>query len=154
MMKSWFVVVAAISLAVANPCPSPARAATPTGNLQQQIRGVLDDQVTAWNRGDLEGFMKGYWRSPKLSFFSGANRLAGWQETLNRYQQRYKSEGREMGQLEFSDIEIEMLGTASAFVRGKWHLKMGSGEAGGLFTLVFRRFSQGWKIVHDHTSAA
>ena len=154
MFRSWFLIAAAVSLTVTNPSLSAARGASPAGSTEHQIRGVLDAQVAAWNRGDLEGFMTGYWRSPKLSFYSGANKLAGWQETLDRYRQRYKGDGREMGQLEFSDIEVDALGSNSAFVRGRWHLKMGSGEAGGLFTLIFRRFSQGWKIVHDHTSAA
>src|SRR5262245_29558002 len=122
--------------------------------LQKQIRDVLDAQVAGWNRGDLEVFMHGYWRSPRLSFFSGANKLAGWEQTLDRYRQRYQSEGREMGTLEFSNIEVEFLGPRSAFVTGKWQLKMKSGEASGLFTLVFKRFAQGWKIVHDHTSAS
>jgi beta-aspartyl-peptidase (threonine type) len=59
-----------------------------------------------------------------------------------------------MGHLDFSDLEVETLGPDSAFVRGHWNLKMASGEQGGLFTLVFRKFSDGWKIIHDHTSAS
>ncbi|MEW6209073.1 MAG: nuclear transport factor 2 family protein [Acidobacteriota bacterium] len=64
-----------------------------------------------------------------------------------------QSEGREMGSLTFSDLQIEMLGPGGAFVRGRWHLRMSAGEAGGLFTLIFRRFSDGWKIIHDHTGS-
>lgn len=120
----------------------------------REIRTVLDDQVKAWNRKDLEGFMQGYWRSPDLSFYSGATKLAGWDATISRYRQRFQSEGREMGHLEFADLEIETLGATSAFVRGRWHLTMSAGEAGGLFTLIFRRFNDGWKIVHDHTSSS
>jgi beta-aspartyl-peptidase (threonine type) len=153
MLRRWIVVAAIASQAGIVTGFSAEGRDHPTGRPQQQIAGVLDAQVTAWNNGDLEGFMKGYWRSAKLSFFSGANRLSGWQETLDRYRQRYKSEGREMGQLEFSNLEIEMMGSRSAYVRGKWRLKMGTGEASGLFTLVFKRFSQGWRIVHDHTCA-
>jgi beta-aspartyl-peptidase (threonine type) len=120
----------------------------------RQIRAVLDRQVAAWNRGDLEGFMDGYWRSPELTFYSGGTPLAGWQATIERYRRRYQSEGREMGHLTFSDLQIEMLGSKAAFVRGRWHLKMTTGEAGGLFTLIFRRLDNGWKIVHDHTSSS
>jgi ketosteroid isomerase-like protein len=117
-----------------------------------EIKAVLDRQVEAWNRGDLEGFMEGYWNSPDLSFYSGSTSVAGWKQTLDRYSQRYKSEGQEMGQLEFSDLKIEMLGPSGAFVRGRWKLKMSSGEPNGLYTLTFRKLDGGWKIVHDHTS--
>jgi beta-aspartyl-peptidase (threonine type) len=119
-----------------------------------QIRAVLDAQVEAWNRRDLEGFMKGYWNSPDLSFYSNATKTAGWKSTIDRYRLRYQSEGREMGTLTFSELQIEMLGPAAAFVRGHWNLKMNAGEAGGLFTLIFRKFPEGWKIIHDHTGAS
>jgi ketosteroid isomerase-like protein len=120
----------------------------------REIRAVLDRQVEAWNRRDLEAFMAGYWNSPSLSFYSGGTKTAGWKGALDRYRLTYQSEGREMGQLDFSDIQIEMLGPASAFVRGHWHLKMQSSEPGGLFTLIFRRFPEGWKIIHDHTGSS
>jgi len=116
------------------------------------IRAVLDRQVLAWNRGDLEDFMQGYWRSPNLTFFSGGTTVSGWEETLVRYRNRYQSAGNEMGKLEFLDIKIELLGPSAAFVRGRFHLKMSSGDAGGLFTLTLRKLANGWKIVHDHTS--
>ena len=116
------------------------------------IRAVLDRQVLAWNRGDLEDFMQGYWRSPNLTFFSGNTTVSGWEETLTRYRNRYQSAGNEMGKLEFLDIKIELLGPSAAFVRGRFHLKMSSGESGGLFTLTLRKLADGWKIVHDHTS--
>ncbi len=119
----------------------------------QEIRAVLDKQVTEWNKGNLEGFMAGYWNSQSLSFYSGSIKTAGWQPTIDRYRQRYQSEGREMGKLDFTELEIETLGANSAFVRGKWHLKMKDSEPGGLFTLIFRKFPTGWKIIHDHTSS-
>lgn len=119
------------------------------------VEQVLRAQQEAWNRHDLDGFMAGYWNSPELTFFSGANEKAGWQETMDRYRARYQSPGHEMGRLEFSELRIEMLGADAAFVRGAWHLTMPDGKTPhGLFTLVFRRFGDGWKIVHDHTSAA
>jgi ketosteroid isomerase-like protein len=118
------------------------------------ILAVLDAQVAAWNRHDLEGFMAGYRNSEKLSFYSGGIKTSGWNTTLERYRNRYQSEGREMGHLEFSDLEVEMLGPDTAFVRGHWNLKMTGSEPGGLFTLIFRKFADGWKIIHDHTSAS
>lgn len=130
----------------------PAYAQTDTRSAIQQ---VLERQQEAWNRHDLEGFMAGYWNSPELTFFSGAKVTSGWQATLERYRKSYQSEGREMGKLEFSDLRIEPLGADAAFVRGGWHLAMSDGKTPhGLFTLVFRKFPDGWKIVHDHTSAA
>jgi beta-aspartyl-peptidase (threonine type) len=96
--------------------------------------------------------MLGYWSSPDLSFFSGANKLQGWQATLERYRKRYQSEGQEMGQLSFVDVEIEQLGPDAAFVRGRFQLVRTKDRPTGLFTLVFRRFPEGWRIIHDHTS--
>ena len=121
---------------------------------KKEIRDVLDRQVEAWNRRDLEGFMRGYWRSPDLTFYSGGTTVSGWEETLARYRNRYQSAGNEMGRLEFLDLKIELLGPRAAFVRGRFHLKMSSTEPSGIFTLTFRKFAGGWKIIHDHTSTA
>ncbi len=118
------------------------------------IRQVLDAQAKAWNEGNLEEFMKSYWQSERLTFFSGARQLRGWEATLERYRKTYQADGREMGHLDFSDVSIEMLGPAGALVRGRYHLKFKDGrEATGIYTLALRRFSDGWKIIHDHTSA-
>ncbi len=118
------------------------------------VRRLLDSQVTAWNKGDLKGFMAGYWKSEKLTFFSGDKIEHGWQATYQRYQKRYQAEGREMGQLSFSDLDMEMLGEDTAWVRGRWKLVTSKEKPGGLFTLIFKKFPEGWRIVHDHTSAA
>jgi ketosteroid isomerase-like protein len=117
------------------------------------IRKVIEDQQTAWNRRDLEGFMAGYWNSPELTFFSGAHESKGWQAALDRYKKSYQSAGHEMGKLEFANLRIEMLGPEAAFVRGEFHLTMSDGKTPhGLFTLIFRKFPEGWKIVHDHSA--
>jgi ketosteroid isomerase-like protein len=119
------------------------------------VTQVLGSQVKAWNNHDLEAFMKGYWKSPDLTFFSGANERHGWQETMDRYKATYQGPGHEMGKLEFANMRVEALGPEAAFARGEWHLTMSDGKTPhGLFTLVFRKFPDGWKIVHDHTSAA
>jgi beta-aspartyl-peptidase (threonine type) len=124
-------------------------------NSEAVIEQVLRTQQDAWNHHDIDAFMAGYWNSPELTFFSGAKETSGWQATLDRYRATYASPGHEMGALEFSDLRIEMLGSEAAFVRGAWHLTMPDGKTPhGLFTLVFRKFPAGWKIVHDHTSAA
>jgi len=122
---------------------------------QSQVEHVLRVQQDAWNRHDLLAFMAGYWNSPELTFFSGATERRGWQATLDRYRASYDSPGHEMGRLEFSALRVEMLGPDAAFVRGAWQLTLSDRKTPhGLFTLVFRRFPEGWKIVHDHTSAA
>lgn len=118
----------------------------------REIRAVLDKQVEAWNQRNLEEFMVGYWKSPNLSFFSGGTKTSSWQDTIERYRKTYQGEGREMGRLDFSEIQIELLGKDAAFVRGKWHLKMSASDPGGLFTLIFRKMPEGWRIIHDHTS--
>ncbi len=122
---------------------------------KSEVEHLLRVQQEAWNRHDLEGFMAGYWNSPELTFFSEAKQKHGWQATIERYRAVYASPGREMGKLEFSSLRIEMLGPDAAFARGLWQLTMPDGKTPhGLFTLVFRKFPEGWKIVHDHTSAA
>jgi ketosteroid isomerase-like protein len=119
---------------------------------KRAITAVMEAQVAAWNRGDLEGYMAGYWQSPELSFYSGKSVTRGWQPTLDRYRSRYQSAGSEMGKLTFSDLEIELLGPDSAYVRGKWGLQLSKENIGGLYTLVFKKLPSGWRIVHDHTS--
>ena len=117
------------------------------------IRKVIQSQVEAWNRHDLEGFMAGYWNSQDLTFFSGATETEGWQPTLERYRKKYQSAGAEMGKLEFSDLQVEMLGPKAGFVRGKFLLTLSNGkQPQGLFTLIFREFPEGWRIIHDHSS--
>lgn len=116
------------------------------------IANLLADQVVAWNRGDLEGFMAGYWKSPELTFSSGKDRTKGWQATIERYRKSYQAEGKEMGKLTFSEIETEVLSPEAAYVRGRWQLETSKGKPGGLFTLIVKKMPEGWRIVHDHTS--
>jgi ketosteroid isomerase-like protein len=118
------------------------------------IRKVLDDQVVCWNKGDLKGFMDGYWNSKELSFYSGNKKTLGWQETLERYQKKYQGEGNEMGQLKFSELEIQLLGEKNAVVKGRWELTLSKDKEkpNGLFTLIVQKTDSGWKIIHDHTS--
>jgi len=118
------------------------------------IRAVLERQEADWNKGDLDAFLTGYWNSPRVVFQSGGDRYDGWEAMRARYRKRYKAEGKAMGHVAFSRIDIEPLGSAAALVRGAWRLSLPDGShPGGLFTLIFRQFPDGWKIVHDHTSA-
>lgn len=116
------------------------------------INAVLKAQQSAWNRGDVDAFLKGYWESPELTF-SGSNGVSrGYDGVLARYKKNYPDRAA-MGELNFSDLEFRFLGSDAALVLGKWHLKRDVGDIGGVFTLVWQKFPEGWKIIHDHTSA-
>ena len=117
------------------------------------IRAVLDAQRDAWNRGNIEGYMDGYNRSPNTEFVGGDNISRGWQTVLDRYKKNYNSREK-MGMLTFSDLEITMLSKDAALVVGRWRLKRANDEPHGIFTLLFRKTKTGWKIVHDHSSSA
>jgi beta-aspartyl-peptidase (threonine type) len=150
-MNRPFVLIAALSaLAVV----SEVRAEKPADAADKAVRQVINDQQTAWNKGDLEGFMAGYWKSPDLTFYSGKDKTRGWQATMERYVKKYRADGKEMGKLTFSELEVEVLGPDAALVRGRWQLELSKDKPGGLFTLLFKRFPEGWRIVHDHTSGS
>jgi ketosteroid isomerase-like protein len=114
------------------------------------IRSVMTEQSAAWNRGDIDGFMEGYWRSDDLVFVS-SRVTRGWQATLDNYKRSYPTKER-MGTLSFSDLEITVLSKDSALVLGSWALKRANDAPGGKFTLIFRKFKDGWRVIHDHTS--
>ncbi|HBR57016.1 MAG TPA: DUF4440 domain-containing protein [Blastocatellia bacterium] len=118
---------------------------------ESAIRAVLDRQAAAWNSGDIDGFMKGYWHSPKLVFVSGDNITRGWQATIDRYKRTYDSREK-MGVLTFSGLEINILSDTAAVVLGSWSLQRTADNPHGKFTLIFRKFKAGWRVIHDHTS--
>ena len=115
------------------------------------IRKVMDEQTAAWNRGDIDGFMQGYWNSPDMTFVSGDNVTKGWQPTLERYKKSYNSREK-MGVLSFTDLEITLTGKDSAVVLGRFTLVREKDKPTGVFTLNFRKFKEGWRIIIDHTS--
>lgn len=117
------------------------------------ILALLEAQDTAWNQGDIEGFMAGYLRSPELRFASAGNITRGWDETLARYKARYGT-GAEMGTLTTSDHEIEILSPDAAIAHGKWQLDWQGKQPWGLYTLVLRKTDGEWRIVSDTTTAA
>jgi uncharacterized protein (TIGR02246 family) len=119
---------------------------------REAIGSVLTAQQTAWNRGDVDAFLEGYWRSPELTFSGTSGVARGWDGVLARYKKSYPDQAA-MGQLDFSGLEFRFLGPDAALVLGRWHLKREKGDIGGVFSLVWQRFPAGWKIVHDHTSA-
>lgn len=130
-----------------------ATVATASADDPADIQRVLDDQIAAWNKGDLDGFMKGYWKSKDLTFASGKEMTRGWDETMARYKKRYRDDGKEMGELAFTEIEVKLLADGVAQVTGKWRLKLSKESPEGRFTLIVKKLADGWRIVHDHTSA-
>jgi uncharacterized protein (TIGR02246 family) len=150
MLRHTSVLVAFLALALLAPV---ARA-----DDEKDIRAVLDAQATAWNKGDLDGFMAGYWNDEKLTFISGGDITFGWKKTKERYVKRYQADGKEMGKLVFSDFHAEVLSPTAAVVRGKFELTFEKEKddkkkfARGRFTLILKKFPEGWKVTHDHTS--
>ena len=120
---------------------------------EDDIRGVVAAQQTAWNAGDIDGFMQGYWASPELRFASGGTVTYGWQETRDRYHARYSNRAL-MGTLSFDQLEVEQISDEAAIVHGQWALAREQDRPWGLFTLVFRQIDGDWKIVSDTTTSA
>ena len=118
----------------------------------EAIRAVLNTQQAAWNRGDIPAFLEGYWNAPELTFSGADGIVRGYAGLLQRYRTSYPDRAA-MGELDFSGLEIRILAPDAALVLGHWHVKRAAGDVGGVFTLVFRRFPAGWRIIHDHTSA-
>jgi ketosteroid isomerase-like protein len=147
-MKPFFVVFILASFAL----PLTAQTAT-NAKPESAIRVVLDAQAAAWNRGDIEGYMDGYDRSPNTEFVGGDNISRGWQTVLDRYKKNYNSREK-MGTLTFSDLEITLLSKDAALVLGRWRLKRTNDEPHGTFSLIFRKTKAGWRIIHDHSSSA
>jgi len=118
---------------------------------REAIAAVLNAQESAWNRGDVEAFLVGYWHSPELTFSGSSGVARGWDGVLARYKKNYPDKAA-MGHLDFSELEFRFLEPNAALVLGHWHLKRENDDLGGVFSLVWQRFPDGWKIIHDHTS--
>ena len=123
------------------------------GSAEPEIRAVIQAQQAAWNRGDIDAFMQGYASARSTTFVSEDSITRGWQTVRDRYKKKY-SDRAKMGTLTFSDLEIVPLNGNAAIALGRWRLKRAKDEPHGRFTLIFRRLPEGWRVVHDHTSAA
>jgi beta-aspartyl-peptidase (threonine type) len=119
--------------------------------IRAAVESVLRAQEEAWNRGDIDAFVDHYWKSDALTFSSEGKTTRGWNETLNRYRERYPT-SEKMGRLSLGGLEITPLGDTGAMVLGGWKLERESEAVSGNFTLVLRKFDGRWVIVHDHTS--
>ena len=119
------------------------------------IKQLLTNQQDNWNKGDVDAFMSAYWNSPELTFSGTGGIRRGFEAVRDRYKKSYPDRSA-MGHLDFSELEFHFTGNDGALVLGHWHLtreKSGGGDIGGVFSLVWQRFPEGWRIIHDHTSA-
>jgi ketosteroid isomerase-like protein len=148
----WMAVVLAMGVFLSAERPAFSKPPDERKADREAISTVLSAQQSAWNRGDVDTFLVGYWHSPELTFSGSSGVTRGWDGVLARYKKNYPDRGA-MGQLDFSELEFRFLGADAALVLGRWHLKRDKDEVGGGFTLVWQRFPDGWKIIHDHTSA-
>jgi ketosteroid isomerase-like protein len=147
--RTRWIAIASCTLMAITVFAAPER----TANALTQIRFVLQAQQDAWNRGDIDGFMNGYARSALTVFISEDTIRRGWQTVRDRYRKKYSSRAK-MGTLTFSDLEITLLSSDSAVASGRWKLRRANDQPHGRFTLILKRLPEGWRIVHDHTSAA
>jgi len=118
---------------------------------EAEIRALLAKQTEAWNRGDVEGFMEGYWKNDSLMFIGKSGITYGWQQTLDNYKKGYPDKTA-MGQLTFTLIEMKLLSKKYFSVVGKWHLKRTIGDLSGHYTLLLKKIKGKWVIVKDHSS--
>ncbi len=117
------------------------------------ISAVLAAQAAAWNRGDIDGYMAGYARDAQTEFVGGDTLTRGWKTVRDRYKKKYSTRAQ-MGVLTFSEVKITPLAPEAALVIGRWRLTRQKDQPHGRFTLLFRKRPEGWRIVHDHSSAA
>jgi beta-aspartyl-peptidase (threonine type) len=147
------LLLVALVFVFSSQCMRLAPAEQSDTDVEREVRKVLDRQVTEWNKGNLDGFLETYWYSPKVIFQSGADRNEGWEAMRARYRKRYQGEGREMGRLAFSGLDVIVFTPESAFARGRWKLTLSDGKTpSGLFTVILRKLPEGRRIIQDHTS--
>lgn len=141
MQKLFFVLAACLFLTIVN-----AQSKDET-----MVRNVLETQRLAWNEGNVEKFMEGYWKSDSLMFIGKSGVTYGWQQTLDNYKKGYPDTAA-MGKLIFDILEVKRLSVMYFFVVGKWHLTRSIGDVEGHFTLLFKKIKNKWVIVADHSS--
>lgn len=140
--------ILALSLLLAFAIPFAAKAQSAD---EKSIREVLAHQVEAWNKGNLEDFMKGYWENDSLMFIGKSGVTYGYQNTLNNYKKGYAN-ADQMGQLAFTLLKVQRISADAYFIVGKWALTRKVGDVGGHYTLLFRKINKKWLIVADHSS--
>jgi ketosteroid isomerase-like protein len=143
-------IVVAVSMAA---CAQKPAAQAGAGNDERAVRDALEASRTEWNNGNFEGCMRVYWNSPDLTLWSGADTIRGYAQMLEYFRLGHMAPGREMGQIEFDNVFVDILAPDAALVRGAWRWKQSGQKAQyGVFTVLMRKFPDGWKTVHEHSS--
>ena len=151
--KSRIALLTALAVLISAAATSRSSIASPANPSDEAaIRAVLDMQTAAWNRGDIDTFMTSYWDSEQTEFLGAGGIAHGWQSVLDRYHHSYPDR-KSMGTVSFSDLEVHLTCADAAYVVGKFHLVREADQPSGVFSLDFRKFPEGWRIVLDHTTA-
>lgn len=152
MHSFWLLCAMAAGLAVA-----PAARSKPKAKPQQApgtaalIRRQMAAEAAAWNRGDIDGFMAAYWKSPETEFIGSGGVTKGWETVREHYRKNYPDRAA-MGALTFTDLQVTLLGRSYAYVVGHFHLARAHDHPEGVFSLLWRQFPEGWRIIADHTT--
>lgn len=117
---------------------------------REEILNVMNLQELAWNKGDIDQFMEGYWKSDSLMFIGKNGIKYGWQTTLDNYKNSYPDKAA-MGELNFEILKLDVNGL-SAYMLGKWKLVREEDTPNGYFTLYWKKIEDKWIITIDHTS--
>lgn len=151
-MKNLLLILLLISSTVTFAQRKKHKKAKPTIAEHTLIMRLLMNQKNAWNEGNLEQYMQGYWKNDSLSFIGKRGITKGWQATLDTYKKSYPDKAS-MGELQFNILKIELLSPTAAYVVGKWDLtRKEKGNIGGHFSLLLRKLNKKWVIVSDHSS--
>ncbi|MCX2741499.1 YybH family protein [Pontibacter anaerobius] len=151
-MRNRLYILLALCLLSMSACVSSQKQPAVT-DARAEVRQVLEEQAQCWSTGDLECYMQGYWKSDSLLFIGSRGLTYGWQQTLDNYKKSYPDVSA-MGKLNFDLKEFRMLSPETMLVVGKWHLLRDAdkGDLQGHFSVIFRKFPEGWKIIADHSS--
>ena len=147
-MRSVFITLLII---ISSSIFSQTKPARPAGGDETEVRNVLAKQNAAWNRGDVDAFMVGYWENDSLMFIGKSGVTYGYKNTLANYKKNYP-DTTAMGKLTFTLIKVKQLSSEYFHVTGKYYLTRTIGDASGHFTLVFRKINGKWLIISDHSS--
>jgi ketosteroid isomerase-like protein len=132
-------------------CFSSCKERFSRADIINSIDSLMSEQEAAWNNGDIEAFMQGYWKSDSLQFISSRGINRGWQNTLDGYRRGYPDK-ESMGQLRFEVLDYKPVSGEACLVTGKFYLTRAAGDLSGIFTLLFQKKNGKWVIVYDHTS--
>ncbi|MCC6600209.1 MAG: nuclear transport factor 2 family protein [Crocinitomicaceae bacterium] len=150
-MKFIYVVLIAVFLLTVDSCGERQEHITTTDDNRTIIRQVMDKQQEDWNKGNIDGFMQGYWKSDSLQFVGKRGITLGWNSALNNYKESYP-DAAAMGRLQFSNIAVEILCDDLAYATGKWELFRTSDTLEGHYSLLWKKLNHQWVIVSDHSS--